>query len=94
MSYHGWGETVSFSYMDVAGIFHRSFGKNRKNWEWGWYGGLGFAMGRVTCTYCSSYYDAGGLFWTTGLEMKFNPKLRARIGYGVLSFGLGVDYSF
>lgn len=96
---YGWGwDTTTVTYIDVAGVYHRSWGQTNKGWDYGWYGGFGLASSRVTGTYPGYTYstsrDLGGLFWLAGLEMKFNHNVKAHFGVGSLALGIGVDFLF
>lgn len=98
LSYRWGWDTTSVTYIDVAGVYHRALGQTDKGWDFGWYGGLGLAVAKATSTYPGHDYststDLGGLFWLAGLEMKFNRNVRAHVGVGSLSLGVGVDFSF
>lgn len=80
--------TVSFTYVDVMGVYHMAFSDSI-----GAYGGLGFAIGTATATGFTNF-TVGGLAWEAGAEMFFTQNIRGHVG--VLSGGInaGVDWHF
>lgn len=93
----GW-DTTTISYVDVAGVYHRTWGQTLNGWDFGWFAGIGLATAKATSIYPGHNYstsaDLGGLFWVVGLEMKFIRHVKAHIGVGSLSLGAGLDFSF
>ena len=91
---YGYG-TAKVNYLSAAAVYHQKI-----DTDYGWYGGLGFAVGEATWeddryfTKTSHSYNLGGLYWTGGLEMFFSKDLLVNAGYAVTGLGLGVNYKF
>jgi len=98
---YGWGK-ANANLFSAAAILHFDWWrfnvmKERNN---GFYAGLGYAIGKATYKSSNYWYsyetevDLGGLYWTSGWELKLKNNVKLQVGYNYVGLNIGADYQF